>query len=139
MGQSLNTESAPQVGAIQLLSHLHSDFKVTTFKRKLEAGLGILNELQGDLRIALLLKIRDNALTNQAGGLDDLEHFVVVPLDQGKLETVFGGVDLQDLGFSVTVKAIDVASLNLDKVDGLVKGTDNTVIAAECLSVLNYG
>lgn len=57
MGQSFRAESAPQIGAVQLSSHLDGNVKVTALQRELETGLRVLHELQRNLWVALLLQV----------------------------------------------------------------------------------
>ena len=64
MCQCLSPESSPQFRSIKLLRHLKCNLKITTFYSKLESRLWVLNKLQRNFRVALLLKIGDNALTD---------------------------------------------------------------------------
>ena len=64
VSESLGTESVPIIGAVQFAGHLNSDFKVATLKSKVETGLWVLDELQGNLWVPLLLQIRDDTLTD---------------------------------------------------------------------------
>lgn len=61
-----------------------------------------------------------------------MKHFVIIPLDEGKFESVFGRIDFKDPGLSVAIKAVDIASFDSNKVQSLVKGPDNTIVAATC-------
>ena len=70
-------------------------------------------------------------MTDQAGSLDDLKHFIVVPLDKGKLETVLGRVNLQNAGLGITIQTVDIATLDLDEVDRLVQSANDTVVTAK--------
>ena len=59
-----------------------------------------------------------------------MKHLVVIPLDQCQLESVFGGVNSKDLRLGVAVEAVHIASLDADKVDGLVEGANDSVVTA---------
>lgn len=59
-----------------------------------------------------------------------MKHLIVVPLNQSQLESVFSGVNGKNLRLGVAVEAVDIASLDADKVDGLVKGANDSVITA---------
>lgn len=131
MSKRLGGQSRPKLGFIELLRHLHRDIKVTTLDGKLEASLRILNELQGNLRVALLLQIRDNALTNKTRILDDLQRFLVITLDKCHLESVFRGIDIQDLWLGISIETVHVACFHPNKIDSLIEGPNNTVIAIQ--------
>jgi len=131
MGQSLSSKSAPEVRTVQFTGHLDGNLKIAALEGQVKASRRVLNELQGNLRVALLLKIGDNALTNQARSLDNLQHFVVVPLNQGELESVLGGIDLEDLGLGVPIKAVHVSSLDTDQVYCLIKSADDSIVTVE--------
>lgn len=131
--QCFRSKAAPELGSVQFLCHFNGNLEVTTFKRKLEPSLRILDELQSDLRVAFLLQVRDDALSDEAGSLDDLEHLVIIPLDQGKFEAVLSRINLQDSGLGCAVQAVDVAALDPNKVDSLVESTDNSIVAVQIL------
>lgn len=130
MSKSLNSESIPEVGTVQFTRHLDRDLQIATLDSQIETGLRILYELQRNLWVTLLLKIGDDTLTDQARGFDNLQHFVVVPLDQRKLEPIFGRVNLKDARLSIAIKAVDIPALHTHEVNGLVESADNAVVTA---------
>lgn len=131
MCKSFGSQSAPEVGTVQLPGHLDGHRQVSALQSQIETGLRVLNELQGNLWVSLLLQIRNDALTNQARSLDDLKHLIIVALDQGELEPVFSGVDFKGTGLGVPVKAVHTPALDANKVYGLVKGANDTVVTVE--------
>jgi hypothetical protein len=57
-----------------------------------------------------------------------LEHLIVVPLDQSKLEAVLGRVDFQGSRFSIAIQAVNTAALDLDKINRLVQCPNDTAV-----------
>lgn len=49
--------------------------------------------MQSDLRVALLLQVGDDALTDKVGCSDDVEDFIIVMSDKSKLEAILCRVD----------------------------------------------
>lgn len=83
------------------------------------------------LRVPLLLEVRNNALTNEVRVFDDLEHLVVIPLDQSHFKPVLGGVDVEHLRLCLPVKAVYVPTLDLGKVNCLIQRTNDSVVTSE--------
>jgi hypothetical protein len=81
-----------------------------------------------DLGIPFLLEITNDTLSNEIGGSDNLEDFIVILPDEGQLESVLGRIDRDGSRFGTSVKAVDDITLDSSQVDGLLKGLDNTVI-----------
>lgn len=131
MSQGLSSESVPEVRAVQLASHLDSNLQIATLKGQIETGLRILDELQSNLGIALLLQVRNDAMTHHARGLDDLEHLIVIPLDQRQLELIFDGIDGKDSRLGITVEVVQAAALDAHEVDSLVEGANNAIVTLE--------
>lgn len=98
VSKRLGAQPRPELGPVQLLRHLDGDLQVPALDRKLKPRCRILHELECNLGIAFLLQVGNDGLADQTRVLDDVEHFLIVPLDQRQLEAVFGGVDLQDPG-----------------------------------------
>lgn len=80
------------------------------------------------LRISFLLEVRNNALTNEVRVFDDLEHLIVIPLDQSHFKPVFGWVDVKHLRLCLPVKAVHIPTLDLGKVNSLIQRTDDSVV-----------
>lgn len=74
------------------------------------------------------MQIRDDALTDQVGGLDDTQHLVVVVFDKRKLEPVFSGVHRNGPRFGRTIQAVDRLCFNAGKIYRLLQGPDNTIV-----------
>ena len=49
-------------------------------------GLLVLNEVERHLGVSLLLQVGDDALADQLRVPDHVQHLVVLPVDQSKLE-----------------------------------------------------
>jgi hypothetical protein len=60
-----------------------------------------------------------------------MEHFIIIPLDEGEFEAVLSGVDLQNPRLSITVEAMHRPSLDSDEVDGLIKGPHNAIVTTQ--------
>ena len=127
--QCLGTETLPKLGSVELFGHLYGNIEVATLNRKLKSSLRVLHKLESNLGVALLLEVRDDALTDQAGSLDNVEHLIVMALDQRELETVLCRVDCEDLGLRSPVEAVDTLALHTNQVDGVLKSANNTVVA----------
>lgn len=85
--------------------------------------------MQGDLRVALLLQVCDDALADEVGRPDDVEYFIVVLTDERELKAVFGRIDGDGLRLCGAVEAVENLALDTGEVDWLVKGLDNSVVA----------
>ena len=85
--------------------------------------------MKGHLRVTLLLEVRDDALTDQLGVADHVQHLIILPVDQGKLEPVLSGVNGHGAGLAISVEKEDLATSHLGQVDGEVKGSNDAVIA----------
>lgn len=75
-------------------------------------------------------------MTDKAGGLDDLEHLIIVSLDQRQLEPVLSRINFQDSRLGTAVQAVDVPALDLDEINSLVEGANDaivTVTKSECV------
>ncbi|KAI6755905.1 hypothetical protein HG531_005011 [Fusarium graminearum] len=130
-GKCFRTKTGPELGLVKFLRHLNSDIKVTALNSKVETSGGVLDKLEGDFGVALLLQIGNNGLANKTGVSNNVKHFLIVALDQSQLESVFCRINLEDAGLRSSIKAVHIAALDLDQVDGLIKGTDDTVIAVQ--------
>lgn len=84
--------------------------------------------MESDLGIPFLLQVGDDALSDQVRVANDLQDLVVILLDQGQLEPILGGVDLNGARASSAVKTVYCGSLDAGKVDWLLQSLDNTVI-----------
>ncbi|KAH3683653.1 hypothetical protein WICPIJ_005337 [Wickerhamomyces pijperi] len=73
----------------------------------------------------------NDVLTNQLGRLDQTENLVEVLVDQGLLETVFGGVDLQSFHLAGSAQDKDILAVDLGDVLGLVQGLDDPVVTVQ--------
>jgi hypothetical protein len=73
-------------------------------------------------------------LSDEVGGSDDLENFIVILADEGKLESVLGRIDGDGSGLGASVQTMDDVALDSSKVDRLLKGLDNAVITTSQLS-----
>jgi hypothetical protein len=72
-------------------------------------------------------------LSDEVGSPDDLENFIVVLADEGKLESVLGRIDSDSSGLSAPVKTVNDVALDSSEVDRLLKGLDNAVITTSQL------
>ena len=75
------------------------------------ARVAHLDEMQRNLREALLLQVRDDALPAERAALDHGEHLVELALDERQLEHVLAGVDLDLAVAPVAVQAVQHLSL----------------------------
>ena len=54
------TKPVPYVLPVDLSRHLSGNLQVAALDRKVEAGLGVLDEVQRDLGVSLLLEVADD-------------------------------------------------------------------------------
>lgn len=101
--QGLLTQSVPKTGHIHLLGNFQSRFDIAALQGQLKASSRVLDKLQGYLGIPLLLQIRDDALTDQITGPDDVHDSVIVLSAEGELKFVLGRVDCDNSDFRFTV------------------------------------
>lgn len=67
-------------------------------------------------------------MTDKTRCLDDLEHLIIVSLNQRQLEPVLCRIDFQNSGLGTAVQAVDVPALDLDEINSLVEGADNAIV-----------
>lgn len=118
----------PALFLVHSLGCLQSNLNVATLQRQLESGLVLAYKVKRNLRVALLLQVRNDRLSHKVRVADDLKHLVVVALGQSLLEAVLGGVDGDGAGLAVAVEAVHVLALDAGKVDGLVQSADDAVV-----------
>lgn len=75
------------------------------------------------------MQIRDDALTDQVGGLDDTQYLIVIVLDKRKLEPVFSGVHCNSPRLGGTIQAVDRLGFDAGKVYRLLQGPDDAIVA----------
>ena len=81
--QSGSSQLIPNILPIHSFSHFQRDSQVSTFNSQIESSLLILDEMKCDLGIPFLLEITNNTLSDEVGGSDDLENFIVILPDEG--------------------------------------------------------
>lgn len=126
--QGFGTQSVPELGSINFFGRLNSNVQVAALDGQFKARLRILNKLQSDFWIALLLEVGNDTLANQARRFDEMKHLIIVPLHQCTLKAEFGRIDVKDLRFGASVKTVNLSSLDLDQVNSLIKGADDTIV-----------
>ena len=57
-------------------------------------------------------------------------HLFILAVDQGQLEAVFRGVNVEDARSALPVQAVYAGALDACDVDGQVQGADDAVITA---------
>jgi hypothetical protein len=80
--ESSSSKFVPYLLFIKSLGHLQCDLQVSTFNSQVESGLLILDKVKGDLGISLLLEVTNDTLSDEVGGSDDLENFIIVLSDK---------------------------------------------------------
>lgn len=78
---------------------------------------------------ALLLQIRNDALTKKSRCADDVQHFFVIVLQKCKLEAVFCWVEGYGARSGRAIKTMDCLPLDSCEIDGVVESTDNTMVS----------
>lgn len=78
---------------------------------------------------SLLLQVADDALSQKVRILDNVEHFFMVVLEERELEAIFSGVECNGPWPSRAIETVDGLALDTSKVDGVIEGAYNTVIA----------
>jgi len=127
--QSLFSQSFPDIGFVQFFGHVQGNIQIAAFNGKIEPSRRILNEMQCNFGVSFLLKVSDDTLSDQIGVSNDLQNFIVVLLDEGELETVFRGIDLDRSRSRGPVQAVNGRSLDSSQVDRLLQRLDDPVIA----------
>lgn len=128
--QSRRAKPVPHILPIHRPRHLQRDLQIPTLDRKIESGLLVLDKVERNLGIPLLLKVGDNALTDEVRVPDDLEDLIVVFAGERELEAVLGRVDGDGPRGSGSVEAVHDLALDAGEVDGLLEGLDDTVVTA---------
>jgi len=67
-------------------------------------------------------------LADQVGGLDDTQHFVVVVLDERKLEPILSGVHRNGSRLGGTIEAVDRFAFDAGEVYWLLQGPDDAIV-----------
>ena len=82
-----------------------------------------------NLRETLLLQISDNALAQQTRSTNEIQDFVIIVTDERKLESIFCGVNGDGTRPSRAVQTVHNLALDASKVNWVVKGADDPVVA----------
>ena len=127
--EGLSAKTVPNLITVDRASHLESDRHVAALNGKIETGLGVLDEMESNLRVTLLLEIPDNALTDKVTGANDLQYLVVVLPDESQLEAVLCGINGDGAGASRSVEAVDGLALDTGEVNWLFESFDDAVVA----------
>jgi hypothetical protein len=85
-------------------------------------------EEKAHLRIAFLLQVSNDALTNQVRSANDVQDFLIVVADQSQLEAVLGWIDDDSARLGIAVKAVDGLALDPSQIDGLLQRLDDAVV-----------
>lgn len=83
---------------------------------------------------ALLLKVCDDALTQEIGRANDVQHLLMVVAKQSELEPIFCRIDRDGPRPSGTVEAVNSLALHTSEVHGVVQGADHAMIAGQTSS-----
>mmetsp|Transcript_7051 Transcript_7051/g.13798 ORF Transcript_7051/g.13798 Transcript_7051/m.13798 type:complete len:376 (-) Transcript_7051:2454-3581(-) len=110
--EGLTTELAPNLTAVSFAGSLleregtfHGGLNVTAGKSKAETSTRLADKVQGHLREAFGLKVRNNGSAAETAMADHL-HNLSVPLGgKGKFKPGFGGVNADDAGPRLPVEA----------------------------------
>lgn len=129
--ERLLSKSVPGFRSTDRLGSLKCNLEVAALDGEVEASRLVLNEVEGDFWVALLLEVGDDALADEVGRSDDVKHLIVVLPDQGELEPVLGRIDGNRLGLCRSVETMDNLALDSCKIDRLVQGLDNSVVAVD--------
>lgn len=74
------------------------------------------------------MQIGNDALPQQVRILDDVQHFLVVILDQGQLEAILGRVKVDGAWTRRAIETVDGFALDASEIDRVIEGADNTII-----------
>lgn len=132
--QRLLPDSHPAFRTIDRLRRLDRNLQVATLDRQVEPRRLLLDKMQGDLRVAFLLQIGDDALADQVGRSDDVQDFFVVLTDESELEAVFSRVDRDRLRSCVAVEAVNGLAFDAGEVNRLFERLDDAVVAVRIIS-----
>ena len=88
-----------------------------------------MDELQGNLGIALFLQVGDDTLTHQARRLDNVQHLVIISADNGKLKSELGRIHREYDWFSSSVQTVNIAAFDFDQVDCMLQSSHNAVVS----------
>jgi hypothetical protein len=122
-------ETFPDILPVDRPGHLQRHLQAATLYGKIKPCLLILHKVQSDLWITLLLKVSDDALTDEVGATDDLEHLVIVLPNQRELEPVLCRVYRDRPRLGGAVEAVDDLALDAGEIDGLLERLDDPVVA----------
>lgn len=128
--ESLSSQSVPAVLFPDSLRGLERDIQISALYRKVKPSVLVLDEMQGNLGIALLLQVCNDALSHEIAGPDNVQHFVVVVADERELEAVLGRIDRDCLRLRRAIEAMDRLALDTRQVDRLIKSLYNAIVAA---------
>ena len=76
-----------------------------------------------------MLQISDYALAQQTRSTNEIQDFVIIVTDERKLESIFCGVDGDGTRPSGAVQTVHNLALDASKVDWVVKGANDPVVA----------
>lgn len=84
---------------------------------------------------AFLLQVSDNALAQQSGGANDVQHFIVVVAQKREFEAVFGWIECDGAGPCRAVETVHCLSLDTGQIDRVIESADHAMITVLSMSV----
>jgi hypothetical protein len=127
--QRLSSKPVPNILPVHRSSHLERDREVSTLDCQIESRVLVLHEMERNLGVPLFLQIPNDALPDQIGRSDNLQHLVVVLADERQLESILCRINRDGLRLGRAVEAVHDLALDASKVDRLIERLDDPIVA----------
>jgi len=88
------------------------------------------NKTLAHLRESLLLQVGDDALTQQCRCANDMKHFLVVIMQQRKLESILSWIECDSPWARRAIQAVDSLAFDTCEVDRVIESANYTVVTA---------
>lgn len=95
------------------------------------AGKGRGRQPNPHLGESLLLQVRNNTLSNQVAGTNNVEDLIVILAHESELESVLCRVNRDGSRFGVAIEAVHHFALDASEVHGLLQSLDDAVVAVQ--------
>jgi hypothetical protein len=84
--------------------------------------------MKSNLGVSLLLKVSDDALTEQIRRPDDVQYLLIIVAEESEFEAILGRIKGDCFGASSAIKGVDGLALDASKVDWVIESADNGMI-----------
>lgn len=86
------------------------------------------------LRESLLLKVRDDTLSQQVRRTNDIQHLFIVVAQKSELEAILSGIDRDRARTCRTVETVHDFAFDTRQIDRIIESANDAVVARQNIS-----